>query len=253
MKKTPDSDAPIKNPHNNFFIKCFSNKAIAKGYFKSHLPSEVIGQLDFRTLKLSSDTFIDAHLKPHYSDLIYTCKWKKESEVFLSIIIEHQSKKPAIPHLKMLRYLLNGFDYQIAQQKSSFAKRSGRTQLSVIIPMFLYHGKTKWKFQPFFDFFEPSSGYFQQFIPNFAYILDNLTATSDEELKDKKLGYLVSTLLLLKHFRDKSYIINQAASIFRYALKYSEDGDMLDVFIYQALVYIALKRKGGRKGSCTNC
>ena len=207
VKKTnkPKSDPALNNPHNNFFIKNLSNKNIAKGYIRCNLPLEIVNHLDFRTIKLSVNSFIDANLQPHYSDLIYTCKWKGGEKVYISIIIEHQSKKPSIPHLKMLRYLLNGYDYQIAQPTSKKIKKGGRNTLKVITPMFVYHGKAKWEFRPFSDFFI----------------------------------HLVATLLLLKHYRDKNYIIEQTGEILSFAQEYSEEGGWLDVFVYQALIYVS--------------
>jgi len=113
----------IKNPHNNFVVKLFENAKVAKKYFKSQLPKEIAKDVDWRTLKPSKVSWLDDKLKAVYSDINYTIKWKG-IEIYIPIVLEHQSSKPVIPHLKMARYLINGYDYQMEQIE--LAKKEGK-------------------------------------------------------------------------------------------------------------------------------
>lgn len=218
-----------KHPHDRFFKATFSNKNIVKGYLKNFLPKEIVTQLDFRTLKPSSISYIDKNLSEHLSDIVYFCRHRKEKTIQLSFLLEHQSTILKYPHLKILKYQTNGWEYQLQQNEP----------LQLIIPIIIYHGKRKWHYKPFSEYFNVRDRHLKQFIPNFEYVLTDLSQYSDEDLMKLKLGFLVASFLLLKHHHERDFIIEKAVEIFQYSITYSEGGRIEDTYYRMAIVYIA--------------
>jgi len=54
-----------------------------------------------------------------------------------------------------------------------------------------------------------------------------------------KLGFLITSFLLLKHHHEKDYIIQKTHEIFQYSIDFSEGGRIQETFYHSAVVYIA--------------
>ena len=180
---------------------------------------------------MSPNSYVDEKLEEHISDLNYLCNWKskgeKTSKVRISFLLEHKSYLPKYPHLQLLRYLLQAWEQDMEEKRS----------LTLTIPIILYHGKKKWKHRKFEDYFDLPDEKLKQFIPNFEYLLTDLSKSSDEELLGLGSDFLANTLLVLKHSWDANYILNNTHKIFRYSDVYvkSEEGRL---YIYVLQIYI---------------
>ena len=73
------------------------------------LPKWISTNLDYRSFKRASESFVNEQLQEYFSDIIYTCRWKGGKEALqLSFILEHKSYVPGNILLQLLRYLSNG-------------------------------------------------------------------------------------------------------------------------------------------------
>ena len=196
------------NPHDKFIRQVLSNRKTARQYFKQFVPKTITSQLDFRTLRLSSNSFVDEKLKEHISDLVYLCDFKNKKEksqkVRMSFLFEHKSYLPQYPHLQLLRYLLEAWEHDTKESKT----------LNLTIPIVLYHGKRKWNYKSFSDYFLLPNKSLNHFIPNFDYLLTDLSQLSDDDILNLEQGFLLNTLLALKHSRDKKYILENVSNLF---------------------------------------
>lgn len=84
MKKAP-------NPHDTFFKRTFSRIEIAAEFLRHYLPAKVVRQLDLTRLSLEKDSFVDARLRQHFSDLFFRVGLKDGGEAFVYILLEHKS------------------------------------------------------------------------------------------------------------------------------------------------------------------
>ena len=123
----------VNKPHNNLFQKTWSNIQQAKNLFKNLLPQEIVKIIDLDTLTLSDDSFIDENLKAFHSDMLYHVRLKTGKKLYLYLLMEHKSSFDRFAPLQLLRYMINIWD-----------KHKKSALLPMIIPMVLYHGKTKW-------------------------------------------------------------------------------------------------------------
>ncbi|MEZ4886128.1 MAG: Rpn family recombination-promoting nuclease/putative transposase [Chitinophagales bacterium] len=229
-----------KQPHDKFFKETFSRKEVARDYIDQFLPADISENLDLRTLQLSETSHIDEELQEHLSDIVYYCRWKSKVNVRVSLLFEHKSYPEKYPHLQLLRYLSGTWEYDLREQQT----------LTVTIPIIVYHGKKKWNYKSFPAYFPISKigteGPLTRYIPKFDYHLTDLTHYTDEQLLALKMGYLVNTLLALKHRREDAYIKAHFERLFVYAEQYleSERGrNFLEIVVVYILQTTELNRK----------
>ena len=128
-------------------------------------------------------------IKEHFSDIVYTC-FCKDKDIRIALLFEHKSYCVTCPYLQLLKYLL-----KIWEANSKQAER-----LIPVIPLILYHGKETWKVRRFSDYFEVADEVFYRFIPEFEYLLTDLSGYSNEDIKQKvfKKVFLEIALLVMK-------------------------------------------------------
>ncbi|MEO1654631.1 MAG: Rpn family recombination-promoting nuclease/putative transposase, partial [Bacteroidota bacterium] len=120
----------------------------------------------------------------------------------VAFLFEHKSYYPTeMPiQLQLLRYMLALWEHHLKQQ----------LPLVPIIPIVLYHGKRQWEQKPLAHFFGEQlglllEGQLARFLPGFDYILADLSAYPDEEIKTLfSLVALQTALLIMKKIFDKT-------------------------------------------------
>ena len=179
--------AEIINPHDKFLKEMLAQPEAARTFLRDFLPPAVAEQLELNRLHLVKDSFIDETLQEHFSDLVYEVALRNHGSAFVCVLFEHKSYVDTLTPLQLLRYMVHGWDYALRQ----------RNRLWPVIPVVIYHGAAPWivarNFQGLFDLPEALSVY----MPEFEYVLTDLSAYSDEALK--RTAELGVGLLLLKH------------------------------------------------------
>ena len=105
-------------PHDRLFRTTFSHRSEVIFFIKFSFPEAIWKRFDFRTLKPHPASFVDDKMKSHYSDVNYTCKWKgSDGVVLLSFVFEHKSFFVRFPEFQLLRYVLEGYDFQLKQEE----------------------------------------------------------------------------------------------------------------------------------------
>ena len=131
-----------RSPHDHLFKKSMEIRAVAKDFFRAHLPVEIQKQLDFRTLKLTDKSFVTDKYKDLHSDLIYQCRIGQEANAYLYLVVEHQSTED-----KMMAYRI--YEYNNALMSKHLAQ--GNTGLPIILNVCVYHGKGRYISSTDFD------------------------------------------------------------------------------------------------------
>ncbi len=225
------------NPHDKFIRKILSKRKSAIQYIKKFAPEYIVQNLDLRSIKISPNSYVDEKLEEYISDLNYICNWKskgkKSPKVRISFLLEHKSYLPKYPHLQLLRYLLQAWEQDMEEKRS----------LTLTIPIILYHGKKKWKQRKFEENFDLPDEQLKQYIPNFEYLLTDLSKFTDEEILGIGANFLTNTLLTLKHSWNEEYILNNTHKIFRHSDIYmtTEEGRLylhvLQIYIFQIIKF----------------
>ncbi len=201
----------VISPHDKLVRETLGQKDTARDFFRNYLPAHLLELIDLDSLEISKDSFIEKELKEFFSDILYKVKFKDE-EGFFYLLLEHKSYKDALVQLQLLGYIHQIYCLHVKQTK---AKR-----LPIVIPMVLYHGKTKWKFgTSLSSIISGPCDLLSEYIPDFKFMLFDLTQYSDEEIK----GQVVSKtfMMALKHM-SRGDIFEKLPEIFLLLQELSE-------------------------------
>lgn len=195
---------PVTTPHDKLFRQTWSNREEAREFLRSYLPEAVLRLIDLDSLEICKDSFIDTHLKTFFSDLLYKVTLG-EAEGYVYILFEHKSYSAPDIHLQMLEYMLKIWRLHRKQEKISVEQQGARTRLPVIIPLVLHHGKPRWTVSRVFsDLFEGVTGDLRPYIPDFEYLLYDLTDYTDADIRGTVVARVV--MLLFKHVHDTDFL-----------------------------------------------
>ncbi len=85
--------------------------------FENYLPPEIVRQLEFSTLEISKDSFVDEELKAHHTDILYQISTLDERPLSIYCLFEHKSYLSTQIVLQLLRYMLKIWEHQIKQDQ----------------------------------------------------------------------------------------------------------------------------------------
>jgi len=109
---------------------------------------------------------------------------------FVYFLFEHKSYTDNLIHLQLIEYMVKIWRLGFKQSKN-------RT-LSIVIPLVLYHGKDKWTVDKrFASLFEGPANQLAGYIPDFEFILYDLSRYTDDQIRGTIMARV--TMLLLKH------------------------------------------------------
>jgi len=186
----------LDNPHDKFFKATFSRKDVVATLIESRFPEPLRKRLDVNSLELTNGSFIDNELSEHFADLVYDCTYSAQQVVKIALLIEHKSYQEDYPHLQLLRYLLNIWQEDRKQNR----------KLTPVIPIVIYHGQGRWKYAPLQSYFEGIDSTLEEYIPEFRYLLHDLSAWSDKDILAFKNQFLALATFLLKHSRAEQFL-----------------------------------------------
>jgi predicted transposase/invertase (TIGR01784 family) len=125
----------ISNPHDKFFKVTFGQPEVAADFLAHYLPPEVAAALDLSAIELTKDSFVDAELQEHFSDLLYRLQLQGGGLAYAYLLFEHKSSLEELVAFQLLRYKVRIWEP---------LARSNVKKLPPIIPMVIYHGQRRW-------------------------------------------------------------------------------------------------------------
>jgi len=182
---------PVVNPHDKFFKQVFSRQEVTSDFLSTYLPTEIAELLDFSSLELSKDSFIDDTLKEHFSDLLYKVTLVTGEPALVYVLFEHKSYSDPSTAFQLLRYMVRIWEQSLAQSMA----------LSPIIPVVVYHGQAEWKAAKSLARLVRAPIALGGFVPDYHYWLFDLSQFSDDAIRGQVMQRV--TMQVLKHvFRD---------------------------------------------------
>jgi predicted transposase/invertase (TIGR01784 family) len=165
----------------------------------------VLQKINFNTLQIENDSYVDEELKEHFSDLVYNCQYHGKEKIKITLLLEHKSYQPQYPHLQLLKYLLKIWERNVKQKEA----------LVPVIPIIVYHGKKSWETKDFYSYFKGIDEDITCFLPHFDYVLTDLTVYSDEEIERVFEQLVVQICLkLMKNIFDDKKLEQKLQKIF---------------------------------------
>ena len=198
----------IPNPHDALVKAVLGKPEHAQGVLRSVVAAALAEALDWSALTLQPGNFVDLALKEQFTDLLYSTTWRDGGEVLVYFLFEHLS---APPKDGLIAYRL--LRYQVRIWEDWLAKHPKAKALPMIIPVVMYHGLTPWSEPRIFDALldVPASvrPAVAPYLIQFAYLLNDLSEISDDELRDGAMMTALAKLVAMcfKHARTREDFI----------------------------------------------
>ena len=184
----------ISNPHDKFFKEVFSRREVAVDFLRNYLPNDIFSCLDEESISLKKDSFVDKELAAYFSDLLYQTSLKDGTDSYVYVLFEHKSYPEPLVAFHLLRYMVRIWEQDLKQGFSG--------KLPTVIPIVIYHGIAGWKVDERLINLFNCPKELKSFLPDFTYVLCDISRFSDEEIRGVVI--LKTTLLLLKYImRDE--------------------------------------------------
>jgi len=81
--------ADLPNPHDAFFKELLARPETARDFAAHYLPPAVAAALDLSTLAPTRDSFVDAELRAHYSDLLFRAELRAGASAFVYLFFDN--------------------------------------------------------------------------------------------------------------------------------------------------------------------
>lgn len=191
-----NEDEKIVNPHDKFYKSVFSDIGIARDFLKNYLPESVLKMVELNDLELQNGSYVDEKLTEIFSDMLFRTTINNR-DGFVYFLFEHKSYPDRLVALQLLTYMVRIWNQKV--------NRENNTHIPVIIPMLIYHGKSKWNIGTLKDLildYDLLPEEAKQMIPDFNYQVYDLSQFSDEEIKGDAI--LRITLSVLRDVFQKN-------------------------------------------------
>jgi predicted transposase YdaD len=182
-------------PHDAVFRQVFGVPANAASQLRAVLPADLAARLDLGKLAPVPGSFVDEALRWRHSDLLFTAPLDGR-DAFVYLLIEHQSSTDPLMAVRMMRYVVRIWDQYEREHP-------GARRLPAVIPMVMHHGRRRWtspvQVADLIDLDPAVKEAVQAYLPRFEFLLDDLSDTDEQQLRDRDLTPEAEiTLLLLK-------------------------------------------------------
>jgi len=182
------------NPHGKFLRQLLSRQEIASAFFKAIIPESNQQSIDITALEVSKDQFVDEDLDQQLSDMLFRVYRSDLTPAFVYLLFQHKGNpEPLISYL-LMRYMERVWEQTISQGLIG--------HLPLIIPVVLYNGSTKWNVSQKFGNLFGNVSDLSLFLPDFQYILCDLSQQSDNHIIENPI--LSTGLRLLQYINDRN-------------------------------------------------
>ncbi|MBA2650310.1 MAG: Rpn family recombination-promoting nuclease/putative transposase [Legionella sp.] len=129
----------IQNPHDKLFRAAMHHPEVAHDFLTTHLPANLIAKIDFKSLEICPNTFIDEDLKLTASDVLIKCIIEKK-EGYIYILAEHQSTQAQLMPFRLFKYMIKIWDYH-----QTHTDKKNSLPFPAIFPLVFYTGRNLYK------------------------------------------------------------------------------------------------------------
>ena len=177
--------------HDRFFKKMMVNNQVAKEFFMTHLPAEVLEVIDLNCLELQPTSYIDDHCRESISDILFKTRIKGY-EAYLYLMVDHQSQPDKWMPWRVMKCTCNVIDQKMTTDHV----------IPLVIPLVVYHGKRSWLYSR--DIKDLVSGPKELIDTYFLkpFLLVDLNKIEDEILKEHAWSGIMDMAMKYIYVRD---------------------------------------------------
>ena len=184
--------------HDSFFRASMQHIEVARDFLQAHIPHHIAKRLDFNSLKIEPNSYIDKDHREVISDILYSVSID-DRQGYIYTLVEHQATAQTLMPYRLMKYIFGIFDHHLKTQKGK------QKTLPIVLPLIVYNGKES----PyphsvnFYDYFaQPALA--QKLMFNGPFKLVDLTTEPDERLRRHKQAAVME--ILEKHIRTRDIL-----------------------------------------------
>lgn len=224
--------ADIIYSHDLYFKKSMTDLRVARSFFKSNLPENLIEVTNFDSLKLCKDSLVDEQLKLSVTDMLYSAQIHNTPSYFY-LLVEHQSSPDKWMALRVMRYVIRIMYKHVVDLKNK--------SLPIVYPMVFYNGKRRYPFSnDIFDLFSEKSLAKQLVFKPFHLI--DLNDIDDESLREENWSSLMMHVMKHAFAREMMHGMEQMGKILISVMRQGGEDYMMST-----LRYISATQSPGQK------
>ncbi|MCA9647519.1 MAG: Rpn family recombination-promoting nuclease/putative transposase [Myxococcales bacterium] len=172
------TEAKPRQPHDLLVKQIFGDPKNARLELEAVLPPAVVAVLDWSTLEVLPETFIDPAFAKTQADLLFRVQLAGH-EARIYVVFEHKSDAKAETLVQVGGYVLDVL--------ARYFRHGGKLPAPVVLPVVLHHSHTGWTVaQSFHELFDPevlAIPGVREHVPDFQVVLDDVSNLSDEALR----------------------------------------------------------------------
>lgn len=234
----------LKQPHDKFFRSTFGQVEIASDFLSNYLPKDLIKIIDMNTLEPQKESFLDEDLKEEFSDLLFRVTINNK-EGYIYFLFEHKSYKDRMVIFQVLKYMVNIWESKMQADKEERKEvgevNSGEIELPIILPLVVYHDKGKWTIKrtlgEMMPNYEDLPDDLKKYIPNFEYLLFDLSDFNKDEVKlQSETMISIKALSKIRHVSKEEAIeiLEEAIEL----INKTEEKDQVTYYVSACIRYI---------------
>lgn len=183
----------MPGPHDALFRYVFSQPEHAAAELRAVLPPTLVAHLDWTSLELQPASFVDERLGERQADLLFSVRCDGRP-AFVYVLLEHQSTSDPLMAFRVLRYVVRIWDAFLGEHPDS-------VRLPAVLPVVVHHSKQGWSAATdlcsLLDLDTQSLSLVAPYVPQFRFVLDDLSEAADEALRGRSLTALATAGLML--------------------------------------------------------
>ena len=189
------SDDAVHSPFDRLLNRALQHIEAARSLLYSHLPPELLENLNLETLALADTSFIDANLKRRFADRLFSVEVSQEFAkshgmksryVHLLVLIDHKSTADSHTVIQLLGYIVRIWENAIENSQP----------LVPVIPWVMYNGVRPWRTARSLHELIPVPESWKRYVPGMEFPILDISRMTDEAMEGEPV--LQVTLLLLK-------------------------------------------------------
>lgn len=221
-----------RRPHDEFVKNMLQEEPMARDFFESNLPSDMLNLVKLDNMQLVSGTLVDKELRALYTDILYKVEMKDGSEGYLFLLVEHYSTADPTMAFRTLNYVMRILDRHVRESKNA-----GKSPLPLpyVFPIVYYNGEKAYKGEPYlFNLFGEHKERVMQLFNGPLNLVD-ISVEASKDLRGQKRASLLSWCMrhsMLREFSSHLAELGQYIDDLRMISAWTEaDGDRAQVML----------------------
>ena len=228
----------IYQAHDKFFKLTFADKGVKESFIQTYLPADLVREMDLSTVEEVNPSFLSEGFQLNESDLLLKVQ-AMGKPVYLLLLMEHKSYKDRKTPLQILRYFVDIWEAQLAKKE----------ELTPILPVVIYEGKTKWNYPQLSEYFKELPENWKEYLP----LYETLFFDFSLESKINKLPISIELKSYLQviqtvYLEDRDAFLKQLIEILHFVEQASDENLAEFITIFRRiLIYAENTRKDLRQ------